>query len=89
MTAEEYNKSVKELMTIPGVARSIADDLIQLGIKKVSDLKDKDPERLYSKSNRQAGIIQDKNVLYMFRCAVYFASNETHDTEKLKWSNWK
>ena len=84
MTAEEYNKSVKELMTIPGVARSIAEDLIQLGIKRVSDLKDKDPERLYSRSNRQ-----DKNVLYMFRCAVYFASNETHDTEKLKWSNWK
>ncbi|NQU25233.1 MAG: pathogenicity locus, partial [Candidatus Nealsonbacteria bacterium] len=27
--------------------------------------------------------------LYVFRCAVYFASNATHDAELLKWWNWK
>jgi hypothetical protein len=76
-------------MLIPGVGRSIADDLIQMGIKKVSDLKGKDADRLYSKSNRQAGVVQDRNLLYTLRCAVYFASNEKHDAEKLKVSNWK
>jgi hypothetical protein len=89
MTAEEYNDSVKNLMVIPGVGRAVADDLIQMGIKKVSDLKDKDPERLYHKSNRQAGIVQDRCLLYTFRCAIYFASNTKHDEEKLKWWTWK
>jgi Pathogenicity locus len=30
----------------------------------------------------------DRCVLYVFRCAVYFASNEAHDPELLKWWNW-
>ncbi len=89
MTAEAYKQAVKDLTEIPGVGRSVADDLIQMGITKVSDLKDKDAERLYNKSNRQAGTVQDRNLLYMFRCAVYFASNDKHDDEKLKWKNWK
>ncbi len=89
MTAEEYKQCLKELMGIPGVGRSVADDLIQMGIKKVNDLKDKDADRLYHKSNREAGVVQDKRLLYTFRCAIYFASNTTHDEEKLKWSNWK
>ena len=89
MTAEDYNKAVKELTQIPGIGRAVADDLIQMGYKKVSDLKDKDAERLYHKSNRQAGVIQDRNLLYTFRCAVYFASNTKHDEEKLKLPHWK
>jgi hypothetical protein len=28
-------------------------------------------------------------MLYTFRCAVYYASNTKHDSEKLKWWNWK
>ena len=31
----------------------------------------------------------DRCVLYVFRCAVYYAANETHESEKLKWWNWK
>jgi Pathogenicity locus len=31
----------------------------------------------------------DRCVLYVFRAAVYFASNKKHDEEKLKWWNWK
>ena len=89
MTAEAYKQAVKELTQIPGVGRSIADDLIQMGITKVSDLKNKDADRLYHKSNRQAGVVQDRLLLYTLRCAVYFASNEKHEPEKLKWSNWK
>ncbi len=82
-------KSLKELRTIPGVGASIAEDLYAIGVRKVSDLKNKDPERLYEKSNRQAGVRQDRCLLYVFRCAVYFASEKRHDPEKLKWWNWK
>jgi len=31
----------------------------------------------------------DRCVLYVYRLAVYFAENETHEPEKLKWWNWK
>jgi hypothetical protein len=31
----------------------------------------------------------DRCVLYVFRCAVYFASEAEHDPELLKWWNWK
>jgi hypothetical protein len=28
-------------------------------------------------------------VLYVFRCAVYFATEKVHDEELLKWWNWQ
>ena len=85
------HSTIKELTTIPGVGKSIAGDLIQIGIKCVADLKGKDPERLYDDSNKAAGCVQDRCLLYVFRCAVYFAKTPVHkqDTEKLKWWNWK
>ncbi len=44
------NLQIKELMQIPGVGKSIAADLINIGINEISDLKDRDPESLYKKS---------------------------------------
>lgn len=87
---KSYSKEdLKELMTIPGVGSSIARDLLDIGINSVSDLKNKNPEVLYNKSNIKAGVLQDRCLLYVFRCAVYFASTKKHDPEKLKWWNWK
>jgi hypothetical protein len=31
----------------------------------------------------------DRCMLYVLRCAVYFASHTTHDPELLKWWRWK
>lgn len=78
-----------ELMQIPGVGKSIAFDLLNIGITSVDDLKGQDPEKLFSKSNRFAGVVQDRCLLYVFRCAVYYAENTRHEPEKLKWWNWK
>ena len=89
MTAEAYKEAIKQLTQIPGVERAVADDLIQMGITSTTDLKNKDAEKLYNKSNRQSGSVQDRKLLYVFRCAVYYASTETHDKEKLKWQSWK
>lgn len=77
------------LQTIPGVGKSIAKDLKNIGINTVHDLKGKNPELLYKKSNKFAGTVQDRCLLYVFRCAVYFASHQKHDPELLKWWNWK
>ncbi len=81
--------SLKDLQVIPGVGKSIAQDLWDIGIRHVSDLKGKRAETLYEKSNLHAGVVQDRCLLYVFRCAIYYAEHETHDSEKLKWWNWK
>jgi hypothetical protein len=85
------DESIKELMKIPGVGKSIANDLRMINIVKIDDLKGKDPEILFDQSNRVAGSVQDRCLLYVFRCAVYFAETKemARDPEKLKWWNWK
>ncbi|HEX5626144.1 MAG TPA: helix-hairpin-helix domain-containing protein [Saprospiraceae bacterium] len=87
----QASKKIKDLTRIPGVGKSIATDLIHIGIEKVEDLKGKDPYALYELSNRFAGAVQDRCLLYVFKCAVYFAETpaEKQDPEKLKWWNWK
>ena len=83
--------ALKQLMTIPGVGKSIANDLLNIGISSIAQLKGKDPYVLYDLSNRHAGCVQDRCLLYVFKCAVYFAETPANkqDTEKLKWWNWK
>jgi len=76
------------LTVIPGVGKSIANDLMEIGIKSIDDLKNKDPETLYQLSNEHVGKTQDRCLLYTFRCAVYYAEGG-RDPERLKWWNWK
>ena len=80
---------LKELRQIPGVGNSIAADLYSLGIHSVSDLRGEDPEELYLKLCAIRGMHVDRCVLYVFRCAVYYASRDTYDPQLLKWWNWK
>lgn len=83
-------KTLKDdLENIPGVGKSIAKDLRNIGIQRVADLKGKNPEELYNKSNRFEGVVQDRCLLYVYRCAVYCAEHSNPDPEKLKWWNWK
>jgi len=86
---ETMNKSLKELQLIPGVGKSIAQDLLNIGITRVSELKNNNPEKLYEQMNRYYGTKQDICLLYVMRCAVYFASNKKHQREKLNWWYWK
>lgn len=88
-----------DLQEIPGVGPSIARDLTELGVRRIRDLEGRDPNRLYERLSAQRGVRMDPCVLYVFRCAVYYA--ETHvpetrvaeaggaDRELLKWWNWK
>jgi hypothetical protein len=76
------------LQAIPGVGPSIAADLRALGVKDPTGLRGKDPERLYARSNALRGVVQDRCLLYVFRCAVYFASTSRRQPELLKWWNW-
>jgi hypothetical protein len=84
-------EQLKQLKLIPGVGKSIAVDLWNIDIRSIDDLAGKSPEKLYEKSNKLAGMVQDRCLLYVFRCAVYYAETEENkrEAEKLKWWNWK
>jgi len=83
------SKILKEFQQIPGVGPSIAQDLYDLGIRSISELKNKNPEQLYFQFCALQGCHVDRCLLYVFRCAVYYASTTKHDPELLKWWNWK
>jgi hypothetical protein len=88
MTKEEQ---LKQLKSIPGVGKSIAVDLWNIDIRSKDDLKGKSPQKLYEQSNKLAGMLQDRCLLYVFRCAVYYAETDENkrEAEKLLWWNWK
>jgi hypothetical protein len=84
-------KSIIELSTIPGIGKSMANDLSTIGISSIKDLIGKKPEDLFNSLNTFVGCKQDRCVLYAFKCAVYYASTPKKklNPEKLKWWNWK
>jgi hypothetical protein len=82
-------EALKELQRIPGVGPSIARDLLDMGVRAVSDLRDRDPDILYAAHCDRKGLRVDRCWLYVARCAVYFASHRRHEPRKLLWWNWK
>lgn len=80
---------MNELLEIPGVGPRTAELMNLLGISRVDDLRKKDPEELYARLCAIRGQQLDRCVLYVFRCAVYYATEETYDPDMLKWWNWK
>ncbi len=87
MASTKRNKS--DLKIIPGIGENIEKHLRNIGIETVEDLKGKDPEELYLKDCMFKGFQEDRCILYVFRLAVYYAENEKHEPEKLKWWYWK
>ena len=79
---------LKEFQTMPGVGKSIAEDLWAMGFRSLSDLKKKDPEKLYADLNRLVGHTTDRCMLYTFKCMVYFVNERHHDPTLLKWWAW-
>ena len=89
MRTRKADPTSTDLETIPGVGPSIAEDLRDLGFKHVKDLAGDDPERMYRNLCTSRGMEMDRCVLYVFRCATYYASRRRHNPELLKWWNWK
>jgi hypothetical protein len=78
-----------ELQKIPGIGPNMSKDLRDLGLYQVGDLVGQDPELMYKRLCLMHDMHIDRCVLYVFRCAVYFATETEHDPELLKWWNWK
>ena len=81
--------ALKEFQTIPGVGKSVAEDFWNLGLRKVANLKRRNPQRLYDALCKLQGVKGDRCMLYVMRCAVYFASTKKPKPDLLKWWNWK
>ena len=82
-------KKRDELQRIPGVGPSLAEDLHELGVHTIRSLATKDPELLFARLERKRAFRQDPCVLYVFRCAVYFARTPDPDLGLLRWWRWK
>ncbi|MDD3192528.1 MAG: helix-hairpin-helix domain-containing protein [Oscillospiraceae bacterium] len=76
------------LQKIPGVGKNMEGHLQALGIRRVEDLRGQNPQELYGRDCALHGY-QDRCVLYVYRCAVYFAQTPQPDPEKCRWWNWK
>ena len=88
-TGDELSEARKTLQQIPGIGNSLSIDLADLGYRTVDDLAGEDPEAMYQNLIALRGKHIDRCVLYVFRCAVYFAGNAEHEPELLKWWHWK
>ena len=80
---------LSEFQQIPGVGKTIARDLYNLDLRSIKDLKNQNPEDLYTQLCAYQNTQEDRCMLYVFRCAVYYASHANHDPHLLKWWNWK
>lgn len=77
-----------KLDSLPGIGKSLAEDLVHLGYLKVPDLVGQNPEQMYERFMALEGQHVDRCVLYTFRCAVYVAEGG-RGPEKMLWWKWK
>lgn len=69
------------LETIPWIGKSITKKLNDIWIFEITDLIEQDPEKLYDQSNITVWSIQDRCLLYTFRCAVYVVNTPINKQE--------
>lgn len=77
------------LTSLPGVGPATARDLVTLGIRESGELRGRDPEALYSELKALQGETLDRCVLYVLRCAVYWATAEDPDPTLDRWWAFK
>lgn len=85
----DKQKILKELKKLPGVGDQIAEDLYVLNIKKISELKNKDPEKLYLDLCTLQKAKVDRCMLYVFRCIIAFVNENNPDPNNFKWWDFK
>lgn len=66
-------RAFAELQEIPNVGPATAEDLLRLGVRKLEDLKTRDPLEMYDAISRLDGVRHDPCVLDVFLAVVHFA----------------
>ena len=85
----DKERILKQFRTIPGIGKACSLDLWDIGLRNIADLKGQNPAALYHQLNTVTGAQHDICMLYTFRCAVYYATEQHPDREKLNWWYWK
>ena len=65
------SSSLQELEQIPGVGKTIARDMQNIGIHSIDDLKGRQAEHYDRLCEFKASPV-DRCMLYVFRCAIYY-----------------
>ncbi len=60
-----------------------------MGFRSAEELKNASPAKMYEDLCVLKAARADMCMLYVFRCAVYFITEQKHDPELLKWWSWK
>ena len=81
--------SGSDLQQVPGIGPRIARHLQSIGIRRVADLEGKDPGRLFRRLCRKHSRPLDRCLLYVLRCATYYASSPAPEPRLLQWWKWK
>ncbi len=84
---ENHRRSVFE--QLPCVDRRTAADLEELGFHSLDELALADPETMFSDFQRLRGGGLSRDILAVFRCAVYSAAEDYPEEEKLRWWYWR
>ena len=82
-------QAMESFQQIPGVGNKIAEDFWNIGLRQTEYLKGADPQYLYGKLCKYQHTKVDICMLYVLRCAIYYASEENPDPQLLKWWLWK
>ncbi len=78
----------RELLDLISVGPAMLRDFHLLGVRSVSDLARRSPERMYAQLERVAPQHADICVLDTFRAAVAQARNPRLPAEQCQWSWW-
>ena len=77
-----------DISTVPGIEHEAVEALRELGFNTVDELCAKDAEEMYYKLSLERGEVAEKELLYQFRCAIYYATVKKADPKKLRWWYW-
>ncbi len=83
------SSKTENINQIPGIEAECAEAIRELGYSSVSKLQGEDAEEMYYKLSAIKGCVQAKELLYGFRCAIYYATVKKADPKKLHWWYWK
>ncbi len=78
----------RTLADLRSVGPATIEDFRKLGITKVSQLKGRDPKKLYDKICKLTGQKHDICVLDVFQCAIAQAENQNLPRAHTNWFYW-
>jgi Pathogenicity locus len=84
-------KSSDSITSIKGIGKTFEKDFARIGLNKISDFKNKNPEVVFEKlvvANLKEQHKTSKLYLYVIRMLVYIADGG-EDWKLMSWNKWK